>query len=175
MRDHLQTARVAALFKTDESLIRRFDIPQLLVIKISLPRPQIQGTVTDTDMHGKLIGRFEPATFRVIPDELLPPRAKKEKTRTETIRDVLSAKSVINRRFALRLHEAGRPGSDLLSRALRQSTIGAAGFHGRVRNGIGWDTCAITTWSSSCMKHATGNAAEQHADAAVRHPRSCFI
>ena len=41
-----------------------------------------------------------------------------------------------------------RPGSDLLSRALRQSTIGAAEFHGRVRNGIGWDICAITTWSS---------------------------
>ena len=32
---------------------------------------------------------------------------------------------------------AGRPGSDLLSRALRHSTIGATGFHGRVRNGIG--------------------------------------
>ena len=31
-----------------------------------------------------------------------------------------------------------RPGSDLLSRALRRSTIGAEGFHGRVRNGIGW-------------------------------------
>ena len=41
-----------------------------------------------------------------------------------------------------------RPGSDLLSRALRQSTIGAADFHGRVRNGIGWGICAITTWSS---------------------------
>ena len=34
----------------------------------------------------------------------------------------------------------GRPGGDLLSRALRRSTIGAAGFHGRVRDGIGcWD------------------------------------
>ena len=52
------------------------------------------------------------------------------------------------------IHVAGRPGSDLLSRALRQSTIGAAGFHGRVRNGIGWGTCAITTWSSSAMKLA---------------------
>ena len=31
-----------------------------------------------------------------------------------------------------------RPGSDLLSRALRQSTIGARGFHFRVRDGIGW-------------------------------------
>ena len=30
-----------------------------------------------------------------------------------------------------------RPGSDLLSHILRCSTIGAEGFHGRVRNGIG--------------------------------------
>ena len=41
-----------------------------------------------------------------------------------------------------------RPGSDLLSRALRQSTMGAKGFNVRVRNGIGWDTFAITTKSS---------------------------
>ena len=31
----------------------------------------------------------------------------------------------------------GRPGGDLLSHALRRSTIGAEGFHGRVRDGIG--------------------------------------
>ena len=30
-----------------------------------------------------------------------------------------------------------RPGDDLLFRALRRSTIGAEGFHGRVRDGIG--------------------------------------
>ena len=30
-----------------------------------------------------------------------------------------------------------RPGSDLLFRVLRRSTIGAEGFHGRVRDGIG--------------------------------------
>ena len=62
VRDYLLTARVAALFKTDESLLRRFDIPQLLVIKISVPRPQIQGTATDTDMHG--------ASFAVLLEEL---------------------------------------------------------------------------------------------------------
>lgn len=33
--------------------------------------------------------------------------------------------------------ELRRPGSDLLSHALRRSTIGAEGFHGRVRDGIG--------------------------------------
>ena len=33
-----------------------------------------------------------------------------------------------------------RPGGDLLSHALRRSTIGAEGFHDRVRDGIGcWD------------------------------------
>src|SRR5438132_9463729 len=31
----------------------------------------------------------------------------------------------------------GGPGGDLLFRALRRSTIGAEGFHGRVRDGIG--------------------------------------
>ena len=43
----------------------------------------------------------------------------------------------------------GRPGSDLLSRALGHSTIGAEGFHGRVRNGIGCNPLAITTRSSN--------------------------
>ena len=37
----------------------------------------------------------------------------------------------------------GGPGGDLLSRALRRSTMGASGFHGRVRNGVGWGTRAI--------------------------------
>ena len=32
----------------------------------------------------------------------------------------------------------GWPGNDLLSRALRHSTIGAAKFNGRVRDGIGF-------------------------------------
>jgi hypothetical protein len=38
-----------------------------------------------------------------------------------------------------------RPGSDLLSRVLRQSTIGAEEFNGRVRNGIGFRLLAMTT------------------------------
>ena len=42
----------------------------------------------------------------------------------------------------------GRPGSDLLSRALRHSTIGAESFHGRVRNGIGCSPLATATRSS---------------------------
>src|SRR3954470_12115184 len=39
----------------------------------------------------------------------------------------------------------GRPGSDLLSRVLRRSTIGAESFHGRVRDGIGCGPLAKTT------------------------------
>ena len=39
----------------------------------------------------------------------------------------------------------GRPGSDRLSHVLRHSTIGAGGFNGRVRNGIGWNSPAMTT------------------------------
>ena len=38
-----------------------------------------------------------------------------------------------------------RPGGDLLSRVLRQSTIGAEEFNGRVRNGIGFRLSAVTT------------------------------
>ena len=59
---YLEMAGVAALFKIDERAIRRFDMPQLNVIKISLPRPQIQGTATDTDMHG--------ASFAVLLEEM---------------------------------------------------------------------------------------------------------
>ena len=51
------STRVAALFKTDGSLINLFDIPQLLVMRISLPRPQIQRTFADTDMKGRDIRR----------------------------------------------------------------------------------------------------------------------
>ena len=40
------------------------------------------------------------------------------------------------------------PGGDLLSHVLRRSTMGAAGFHGRVRNGVGWGTRAMATRSS---------------------------
>ena len=42
-------------------------------------------------------------------------------------------------------HGLARPGSDLLSHALRRSTIGAEGLHGRVRNGIGCFPLAVTT------------------------------
>ena len=40
---------------------------------------------------------------------------------------------------------ATMPGDDLLFHRLSDSTIGAVGFHGRVRDGIGWDTDAMIT------------------------------
>jgi hypothetical protein len=44
---------------------------------------------------------------------------------------------------------ASMPGDDLLFHRLSDSTIGAVWFHGRVRDGIGWDTDAMVTrqWS----------------------------
>ena len=42
-------------------------------------------------------------------------------------------------------HGLRGPGSDLLSRVLRQSTIGAKDFHGRVRDGIGCGLLAMAT------------------------------
>jgi len=48
----VSTARVAGLFETDVSEMKRFDIASLNVVKFSLPRPEIQGTRTDRDMHG---------------------------------------------------------------------------------------------------------------------------
>src|SRR4051795_9621221 len=39
------------------------------------------------------------------------------------------------------------PGGVPLSRALGRSTMGAAGFHGRVRDGIGWGTRAVAAGS----------------------------
>src|SRR5206468_9288465 len=44
---------------------------------------------------------------------------------------------------------AAKPGDDLLFHRLSDSTIGAVWFHGRVRDGIGWFTDAMTTrlWS----------------------------
>lgn len=48
----VSTERVAKLFATDAATLKRFDIPSLNVVKFSLPRPAIQGTIADRDMHG---------------------------------------------------------------------------------------------------------------------------
>ncbi len=48
----LATETVAALFRAAPDMLKRFDIADLNVVKFSLPRPAIQGTRADRDMHG---------------------------------------------------------------------------------------------------------------------------
>lgn len=48
----VSTDRVARLFKTETETLKRFDIPSLNVVKFSMPRPAVQGTLADRDMHG---------------------------------------------------------------------------------------------------------------------------
>ncbi|MBW6505451.1 MAG: DUF4387 domain-containing protein [Rhodobacteraceae bacterium] len=52
----LPTARVAALFGVDAAQMKRFDIAELNVVKFSVPRPVVQGTRADRDMHGAAWG-----------------------------------------------------------------------------------------------------------------------
>ena len=48
----LKTEAVAAVFHQPTQLIKRFDIPDLHVVKFSFPRPVVQGSRADRDMHG---------------------------------------------------------------------------------------------------------------------------
>lgn len=48
----LRTEQVAQTFGAETQLIKRFDIPDLNVVKFSLPRPTTQGALNDRDMHG---------------------------------------------------------------------------------------------------------------------------
>ncbi len=52
MTQGVSTERVASLFHTEPDQLKRFEIPSLNVVKFSLPRPQVQGTRFDRDMHG---------------------------------------------------------------------------------------------------------------------------
>ncbi|MEL7164575.1 MAG: DUF4387 family protein [Pseudomonadota bacterium] len=52
IRAGLNLQAIAERFDTSAALIQRFDLPNLHVIKISVPRPQVQGTPADRDMHG---------------------------------------------------------------------------------------------------------------------------
>ena len=48
----LSAERLAAVLQTDLANLKRFEIADLNVLKFSLPRPHIQGTRLDRDMHG---------------------------------------------------------------------------------------------------------------------------
>jgi hypothetical protein len=52
VRAGLKDDVVARLYGVDRQLMKRFDIPGLNVVKFSVPRPVVQGTRADRDMHG---------------------------------------------------------------------------------------------------------------------------
>ena len=51
VRDGLDTAAVARLYGMPTQVLKRFDIESLNVVKISMPRPTVQGSREDRDMH----------------------------------------------------------------------------------------------------------------------------
>jgi hypothetical protein len=61
----------------------------------------------------------------------------------------------------LDLDPLGRPGGDLLSRALRRSTIGPEGLNDRVRNGIGWGPPGIATRSTKRIKNEKTSVSDE--------------
>lgn len=52
VKSDLTTTQVASLLQANGQEMKRFDIESLNVIKLSLPRPTVQGAVDDRDMHG---------------------------------------------------------------------------------------------------------------------------
>ncbi|MGD9829946.1 MAG: DUF4387 family protein [Hyphomicrobiaceae bacterium] len=52
VRQSRSTEAVADLFQQPSQLLKRFEIPDLAVIKFSFPRPVVQGSREDRDMHG---------------------------------------------------------------------------------------------------------------------------
>ena len=53
---------ISEVYATEIDAIRLYEIPDLDVIKISIPRPNYQGTKNDRDMHG--------ASFSVLLEEV---------------------------------------------------------------------------------------------------------
>lgn len=48
----LSSGSVAKALGCSVDELKRFEVADLNVIKFSLPRPQVQGTIADRDMHG---------------------------------------------------------------------------------------------------------------------------
>jgi len=84
----------------------------------------------------------------IAPDTPKPPQ-------TRRLRNAAVAAHV---RGGRQFHAARRAGSDLLSHALRRSTIDPGGLNDRVRDGIGWGPPGIATSSASCMKREAGKS-----------------
>jgi len=60
--EKLTRPRVADLYRVDAASVRRFELPDLHVLKFSFPRPVRQGSRLDRDMHA--------AQFAVLLEEL---------------------------------------------------------------------------------------------------------
>ena len=58
----LTRRRVAELYQVEEDSVRRFELPDLGVLKLSFPRPIRQGSRLDRDMHA--------AQYAVLLEEL---------------------------------------------------------------------------------------------------------
>ena len=52
LRNNLSTHKVCNIFNLTADQIQRYEILDLNVIKFSLPRPNVQGSHDDRDMHG---------------------------------------------------------------------------------------------------------------------------
>ncbi len=50
--ERLTTQQISNCLQLDSSVIKRFDLADLYAIKISFPRPIVQGSAGDRDMHG---------------------------------------------------------------------------------------------------------------------------
>jgi len=48
----LSAAYVASIYQQSENVVQRFELPDLHVLKFSFPRPVVQGSRYDRDMHG---------------------------------------------------------------------------------------------------------------------------
>ena len=61
----LTTDVVATLYNLPASTMKRFEIPSLDVLKFSFPRPVVQGSRFDRDMHGAqwavVLAEFDPS------------------------------------------------------------------------------------------------------------------
>ena len=62
IRENLTRPRVADLYRVEATSVRRFELPDLHVLKFSFPRPVRQGSRLDRDMHA--------AQFAVLLEEL---------------------------------------------------------------------------------------------------------
>ena len=54
--ESLPKERIATLYDQSKDSIEKFEIPELCVLKISMPRPVVQGSKEDRDMHAAQFG-----------------------------------------------------------------------------------------------------------------------